>query len=220
MIQGTGHGKGVDYWALGILSHELLAGYPPFHDPNVNVIYQKIRRGSPDCPPFFASAARDCVRHLLAADPARRLGCRRGGAGDVKRHAWFAGFDFRALAEGALDAPISVELPAGPGDTSNFDRYEETARWRTRWRALTIGGGGRSGGGDGGGGEGGGEGDGEREGRRRKKTSAAARTAAAAPSPLAASPDKVKHAGGGGGRGRLSSDDSPVPSTSHVFKDF
>lgn len=212
MIQGRGHDKGVDYWALGILSYELLAGYPPFYDPNVNNIYQKIRRGRPDYPPFFERAARDCVRHLLAMDPARRLGCRRGGAGDVKRHAWFSGFDFLALAEGTLDAPIRVELPAGPGDTSNFDRYEEIAKWRTRWRALTIGGSGRSGGGGGGGDE--------KECRKKKKTSTTSRTAAAPPSPLADIVKKVGGVGRGGGVGLLSSDDSPLPSTSDVFKDF
>ena len=27
MIRGEGHGVGVDYWALGILTYELLAGF-------------------------------------------------------------------------------------------------------------------------------------------------------------------------------------------------
>ena len=99
----------------------LAAGYPPFYDQDATVIYQKIREGKPDYPPFFERAAKECVRRLLTVDPARRLGCRKGGgegvvaasARDAKRHAWFAGFDFASLAARRLDAPIVVELPVG-----------------------------------------------------------------------------------------------------------
>ena len=31
IIQSKGHGKAVDWWALGILIFEMLAGYPPFY---------------------------------------------------------------------------------------------------------------------------------------------------------------------------------------------
>jgi hypothetical protein len=73
----------------------------------------------------------------------------------VKRHAWFSGFDFQALVEGKLAAPVTVELPGGRGDTSNFDRYAEAeealkGKCRSRWRGLIGGGGGggkRAGGG-------------------------------------------------------------------------
>merc|ERR1719440_1843026 len=42
MIQSKGHGKGVDWWALGILTFEMLAGYPPFSAENPFDVYKKI----------------------------------------------------------------------------------------------------------------------------------------------------------------------------------
>lgn len=32
IIMSVGHNLGVDWWALGILIFEMLAGYPPFYD--------------------------------------------------------------------------------------------------------------------------------------------------------------------------------------------
>lgn len=35
-VQGKGHHRGVDYWALGVLIYEFLAGYSPFADHDNN----------------------------------------------------------------------------------------------------------------------------------------------------------------------------------------
>lgn len=48
-----GHGKAVDWWAIGILIYEMLAGYPPFYDENPFGIYQKILAGKIDFPKHF-----------------------------------------------------------------------------------------------------------------------------------------------------------------------
>jgi CRP-like cAMP-binding protein len=36
IVLGRGHDKSVDYWAFGILLYEMIAGYSPFSDPQVN----------------------------------------------------------------------------------------------------------------------------------------------------------------------------------------
>lgn len=41
----------------------------------------------------------DLINHLLSVDLTRRLGCMRAGAKAIKEHAFFAGFDWKALAD-------------------------------------------------------------------------------------------------------------------------
>lgn len=45
MLERKGHDKNVDWWALGILIYELLAGIPPFYNKNVNTMFQNIQYG-------------------------------------------------------------------------------------------------------------------------------------------------------------------------------
>ena len=50
IIMSSGHNHGVDWWALGVLVFEMLAGYPPFYDTNTYEIYRKITIGYFDYP--------------------------------------------------------------------------------------------------------------------------------------------------------------------------
>jgi serine/threonine protein kinase len=93
IIQSKGHGKAVDWWALGILIYEMLAGYPPFYDENPFGIYQKILAGHIEFPKSFDPHVTDLVLGLLTADRTKRLGCLKGGANDIKTHKWFQPID-------------------------------------------------------------------------------------------------------------------------------
>jgi serine/threonine protein kinase len=124
IIQSKGHGRAVDWWSLGVLIYEMLAGYPPFYDENPFGIYQKILAGRIEFPRHFDIYAKDLVRKLLTADRTKRYGCLENGAEDIKRHKWFENVDWDKVYNRAVKPPF-VPGFTSPDDTSNFDRYPE-----------------------------------------------------------------------------------------------
>jgi len=125
IIQSKGHGKAVDWWALGILIFEMLSGYPPFYDENPFGIYQKILAGKIEFPRHFDVNAKDLVKKLLLADRTKRYGCLKNGAVDIKSHKWFKGIDWSK----ALNREMKVPFVPGwqsPNDTSNFEKYPDS----------------------------------------------------------------------------------------------
>lgn len=43
MVSQSGHDKGVDWWALGVLIYEMLIGVTPFFNKNKNMLLNKIK---------------------------------------------------------------------------------------------------------------------------------------------------------------------------------
>jgi protein kinase X len=108
IIQSKGHGKSVDWWALGILIFEMLAGYPPFYDENPFGIYTRILAGTIEWPRHVDARARLLIGGLLTADLTKRLGCLRDGAEDVKRALWFAKIEWQSVLDRLV--PVCVFL--------------------------------------------------------------------------------------------------------------
>lgn len=108
IIQSKGHNKSVDWWALGILVFEMLAGYPPFYDENPFGIYTKILAGVIEWPRHIDARAKLFISGLLTADLTKRLGCLRDGAADVKKSMWFAKLDWQSVYDRAI--PVSSIL--------------------------------------------------------------------------------------------------------------
>lgn len=125
VLLNKGHGKGVDWWTLGILSYEMLAGQPPFVDDDPMGIYQQILAGKISFPRFFERNAKSLIKKLLTADLTKRFGCLKNGSEDIKKHKWFTGFDFTELLERKKVAPLVPDVKS-ESDTSNFDPYPDS----------------------------------------------------------------------------------------------
>jgi len=124
IILSKGYNKAVDWWALGVLVYEMAAGYPPFFADQPIQIYEKIVSGKPRFPSHFGSDLKDLLRNLLQVDLTKRYGNLKAGVNDIKGHKWFASTDWIAVFQKRIEAPF-IPRCKGPGDTSNFDDYEE-----------------------------------------------------------------------------------------------
>ncbi|XP_068657062.1 serine/threonine-protein kinase WAG1-like [Aristolochia californica] len=101
VVNGKGHGSGVDWWAFGVFLYEMLYGRSPFRGASKEATLCNIHTKGLRFPDADASAAKeegmteakDLIERLLVKDPRRRLGCARGAA-EIKRHPFFTGINW------------------------------------------------------------------------------------------------------------------------------
>ncbi len=80
MINQSGHDKGVDWWALGVLIYEMLIGVTPFFNKNKNMLLNKIKNSKvvfPDRKKYkidYSDVLMDLIVKLLDKDRSARLG--------------------------------------------------------------------------------------------------------------------------------------------------
>ncbi|CAM6121132.1 unnamed protein product [Calypogeia fissa] len=109
IIKRQGHGKAVDFWALGCLIFEMITNTSAFNrgsDPP-QVVFQNITEGRFRCPPNVSPTAVDIITQLLDPNPETRLGCRPGGIIELKQHPFFTReIDFQLLLRQKEEAPM------------------------------------------------------------------------------------------------------------------
>lgn len=119
IILGKGHGKGVDWWTLGVLIFEMISGFPPFYSSKQMRTYAKIMHKQVKFPTHFSRHAKDIISGLLCKAPRKRLGVVHGGAKLVRQHKWFKNFDWDKLMHLQLPPPIRPQVKSTT-DIRNF----------------------------------------------------------------------------------------------------
>lgn len=139
---GSGYGKEVDWWSLGIVCFELLTGWPPFYDRDFNKMCEKILYKPLVFPVKkynFTKEVEDLIKNLLHRDPNRRLFFRRADPNEIndkpvktkpsgpnernlRCHVFYNGTDWGGLEKGQVIPPFRPPVGRDVSDTRNFDK--------------------------------------------------------------------------------------------------
>ncbi|CAJ0830831.1 8362_t:CDS:10 [Entrophospora sp. SA101] len=113
--------KSSDYWALGCIIYQLIAGRPPFKGSNEYMTFQKIVNLDYSFPEGFPPIAKDLVQKLLVTNPNERLGHGgKDGVNKLKSHPFFNDIMWDDLWQ----QPAPKLLPyLPPNPTNNEDEF-------------------------------------------------------------------------------------------------
>lgn len=129
ILEEKGHSFPVDWWALGILTYEMIVGFPPFYTGSQN--NQKMYDLIKSKPVFFPDAkkhgiamtseCKDFISKCLAKTPGDRLGS-QGDIEEILAHPWFRDIDLEKLQSRQITPDFKPKLSKDVLDVSNFDK--------------------------------------------------------------------------------------------------
>ncbi|KAI8890153.1 Pkinase-domain-containing protein [Backusella circina FSU 941] len=82
VLRGTGHGKPVDIWSVGVIMYTLLSGYTPFYGEDQNELFDSIMRGEYEFDEEYWSEIsedgkkkkrRNLINRMFALNPNERI---------------------------------------------------------------------------------------------------------------------------------------------------
>ena len=111
IIEKRIYNKNIDWWALGILTYELLFGNPPFRNMNnnTNELFNSIKNDSPQFPENTDQNTINFIMMLLNKNPEKRKGFQ-----GVFNHPFFDGLNFEELYNKKIQ-PDYIPPQTGPG---------------------------------------------------------------------------------------------------------
>ncbi len=95
----------VDWWSLGVLIFELVAGKTPFRAKTSELIYENVIELNIQWIPSIYGLCKDIIQKLLVTNPAFRLGHRLGSP-EIKMHNWFSSLNWKKISMRQVSPPI------------------------------------------------------------------------------------------------------------------
>ncbi|KAG1338971.1 CBL-interacting protein kinase 2 [Cocos nucifera] len=116
-----------DIWSCGVILFVLMAGYLPFHDPNLMEMYRKIGKAEFKCASWFPSDVRKLLLRILDPNPSTRISIAK-----IMENPWFReGLDDRLLkneTETKEIVPVDVNAAFNPSDNSTVEGKQEMGK--------------------------------------------------------------------------------------------
>ncbi|XP_050668248.1 atypical protein kinase C isoform X3 [Leptidea sinapis] len=128
ILRGEEYGFSVDWWALGVLTYEMLAGRSPFDishaadNPDQNTedyLFQVILEKTIRIPRSLSVKAASVLKGFLNKNPVERLGCGENGFLDIVNHPFFKSIEWEMLEQKQVVPPFKPRLE-GERDLANF----------------------------------------------------------------------------------------------------
>ncbi|XP_047535185.1 atypical protein kinase C isoform X1 [Vanessa atalanta] len=128
ILRGEEYGFSVDWWALGVLTYEMLAGRSPFDiahaadNPDQNTedyLFQVILEKTIRIPRSLSVKAASVLKGFLNKNPVERLGCGEAGFLDIVNHPFFKSIEWEMLELKQVVPPFKPRLE-GERDLANF----------------------------------------------------------------------------------------------------
>eukprot|EP00053_Salpingoeca_punica_P011981 m.106914 g.106914 ORF g.106914 m.106914 type:complete len:716 (-) comp15822_c0_seq2:755-2902(-) len=121
ILNEENYGASVDWWALGVLMYEMLAGQPPFEADNEDDLFEAILHDDVLFPVWLSKDSVSILQAFMTKTIARRLGCSSNGEQEIKNHPFFQSIDWVKLEKREIKPPFIPKIKA-KNDTSNFDQ--------------------------------------------------------------------------------------------------
>uniref|UniRef100_A0A3Q2P187 Protein kinase C n=1 Tax=Fundulus heteroclitus TaxID=8078 RepID=A0A3Q2P187_FUNHE len=123
ILQELEYGASVDWWALGVLMYEMMAGQPPFEADNEDDLFESILHDDVLYPVWLSKEAVSILRAFMTKNPAKRLGCvvTQGCEEAIKTHPFFREIDWVLLEQRKVKPPFKPRIKT-KRDVNNFDQ--------------------------------------------------------------------------------------------------
>ncbi|XP_078129354.1 protein kinase C epsilon type-like isoform X2 [Sander vitreus] len=123
ILQELDYGPSVDWWALGVLMYEMMAGQPPFEADNEDDLFESILHDDVLYPVWLSKEAVSILKAFMTKSPNKRLGCvaAQGLEEAIKFHVFFREIDWTLLEQRKIRPPFKPRIKT-KRDVNNFDQ--------------------------------------------------------------------------------------------------